>query len=90
MGSVKGSPSSMRSNYDQQVMELVVLWFIPAPPASIPSNISTVSSAVGYPAVTYVTKAERFSLPHWANVSLMCSIAVDSRNIAQYSIKNNV
>ena len=52
IGSVKGRPSSMtsakliRSNYELEVH------ILPAPPASIPSRMSTVPSAVGYPAVT--------------------------------------
>lgn len=55
-----------------------VLWQtekdLPAPPFSSPSNISIVSSTVGYPAVTYVTSAERFSCLHFANVALIASI----------------
>jgi hypothetical protein len=59
IGSVKGSPSSMTSR-DMLGIDLIFgfKWHdIPAPPASIPKRISTVSADVGNPAVTYVTRA---------------------------------
>ena len=52
MGSVKGRPSSMTSLTDQQTSPVDDGGVNkPAPPASMPSRISTVSSTVGYPAV---------------------------------------
>ena len=47
----------------------------PAPPASMPSNMSIVSAVVGKPAVTYVTSAARFSFLHCAKVFLIASMA---------------
>lgn len=54
MGSVKGRPSSMTSktNRDQMTGSPRESSEIPAPPASMASKMSGVSSAVGYPAVT--------------------------------------
>jgi len=51
MGSVNGRPSSMTSVYGQKESSRYQLAFLPEPPASIASRISTVSSGVGYPAV---------------------------------------
>lgn len=50
MGSEKGMPSSITS----------------APPSCMESRIGTVSSGVGYPAVTKVTSAEVFYRRHWS------------------------
>lgn len=58
IGSVKGIPSSITS----------------APPASMANITSTVSFSVGYPAVTYVTRAGRPSFLHRAKVDLIASI----------------
>ena len=46
----------------------------------MPSRTSTVSSAVGKPAVTYVTSAVRFSAAHRAKVCLICSMVIGESN----------
>lgn len=64
----------MRSSQSELMNEVVSFPEVPAPPVSIANMILTVSFAVGYPAVTYVTRADRCSFLHCANFVFISSI----------------
>jgi hypothetical protein len=61
------------------ILRLGISRSIPAPPLSIASIIGTVSSFVGYPAVTYGMKAVRFSEAAFSNAFTIASAGTHVR-----------